>query len=57
MTIEELYQAFDNVTLFTKFYIINSVGEILEWGSIYIKRSRIRFVQCLLYITNIMMEK
>ena len=35
MTIEELYQAFDNVSILTKFYIINSDGDVLEWGSIY----------------------
>lgn len=35
MTIDELYQVLDNVTIFTKFYIINSEGEILEWGSPY----------------------
>lgn len=35
MTIDELYQVLDNVTIFTKFYIINSEGEILEWGSHY----------------------
>lgn len=35
MTIDELYQVLDNVTIFTKFYIINSEGKILEWGSHY----------------------
>lgn len=35
MTIDELYQAFDNVTILTKFYIINSSEDVLEWGSIY----------------------
>lgn len=35
MTIDELYQVLDNVTIYTKFYIINSEGEILEWGSPY----------------------
>ena len=35
MTIKDLYEMFDNVTILTKFYIINSEGEILEWGSIY----------------------
>lgn len=35
MTIDELYQMLDNVTIFTKFYIIGSEGEILEWGSHY----------------------
>lgn len=35
MTIDELYQVLDNVTIFTKFYIIDSEGEILEWGSPY----------------------
>ena len=35
MTIEELYQAFDNVTILTKFIIINSSGDVIEWGSIY----------------------
>lgn len=35
MTIEELYQMLDNVTLSTKFYIIDSSENILEWGSIY----------------------
>lgn len=35
MTIEELYQALDNITIQTKFYIINSEGDILEWGNIY----------------------
>lgn len=35
MTIDELYQVLDNVTIITKFYIINGVGEILEWGSPY----------------------
>lgn len=35
MTIGELYQVLDNITILTKFYIINSVGDALEWGSIY----------------------
>lgn len=35
MTIDELYQVLDNVTILTKFYIINSSGDVLEWGSIY----------------------
>ena len=35
MTTDELYQALDNVTMLTKFYIINSEGDVLEWGSIY----------------------
>lgn len=35
MTIEDLYQVLDNVTILTKFYIINSSGDVLEWGSIY----------------------
>lgn len=35
MTIDELYQALDNITILTKFYIISSEGDVLEWGSIY----------------------
>ena len=35
MTIGELYQVLDNITILTKFYIINSAGDVLEWGSIY----------------------
>ena len=35
MTIEDLYQVLDNMTILTKFYIINSSGDVLEWGSIY----------------------
>lgn len=35
MTINELYQVLDNITILTKFYIINSAGDVLEWGSIY----------------------
>ena len=35
MTIDELYQAFDNVTMLTRFYIVNSEGKILAWGSTY----------------------
>ena len=35
MTIDELYQALDNVTMLTKLYIINSEGDVLEWGSTY----------------------
>lgn len=35
MTIDELYQAFDNVTILTKFYIIKSAEDVLEWGSIF----------------------
>ena len=35
MTIDELYQVLDNVTILTKFYIISSAGDVLEWGSIY----------------------
>jgi hypothetical protein len=35
MTIDELYQVLDNITILTKFYIINSAGDVLEWGSIY----------------------
>lgn len=35
MTIDELYQVLDNITILTKFYIINSVGDVLEWGGIY----------------------
>lgn len=35
MTIDELYQVLDNVTILTKFYIISSNGDVLEWGSIY----------------------
>lgn len=35
MTIDELYQALDNVTILTKFYIISSIGDVLVWGSIY----------------------
>lgn len=35
MTIDELYQALDNVTILTRFFIINSAGDVLEWGSIY----------------------
>lgn len=35
MTIGELYQVIDNITILTKFYIINSAGDVLEWGSIY----------------------
>lgn len=35
MTINELYQMLDNITILTKFYIINSAGDVLEWGSIY----------------------
>lgn len=35
MTIGELYQAFDNVTQLTKFYIISGDGDILEWGKTY----------------------
>ena len=56
MTIDELYQVLDNVTIFTKFYIIDSVGEILEWGAI-IKKYHLRIVHCLLYIVNVMREK
>lgn len=35
MTIRDLYQVLDNVTILTKFFIINSSGHALEWGSIY----------------------
>lgn len=35
MTIDELYQVLDNITILTKFYITNSVGDVFEWGSIY----------------------
>lgn len=35
MTIEELYQVFDNVNRWTKFYIISGGGDTLEWGSLY----------------------
>lgn len=35
MTIDELYQVLDNITILTKFYIINGAGDVLEWGSIY----------------------
>lgn len=35
MLIAELYQAFDNLTLLTKFYIVNSEGDMLAWGSDY----------------------
>lgn len=35
MTIDELYQILDNITALTKFYIIGSAGDVLEWGSIY----------------------
>ena len=35
MTIRDLYQVLDNVTILTKFFIINSYGDVLEWGSIY----------------------
>ena len=35
MTIEELYQALDNVTMLTKLYIFNGNGDILEWGKTY----------------------
>ena len=35
MTIRDLYEILDNVTMRTRFYIINSEGNILEWGGIY----------------------
>ena len=40
MTIDELYQAFDNITLFTKFYIIDNIeGYALEWGSTFFRNT------------------
>lgn len=35
MTIRDLYQVLDNMTIRTRFYIIGNDGKILEWGSNY----------------------
>lgn len=36
MTIDELYQVLDNITILAKFYIIDNIeGDVLEWGSTF----------------------
>lgn len=35
MTLEELFQVFDNITALTRFFIISSSQSVIEWGSRY----------------------